>query len=1034
MKTKLFILIFFLFTFAQSAFTQIIFSDDFAKMPSGSNGSPNWNATKGDWVINDGKYYQRSLDYDCGSILPQFINYSFEFTFWFKISKGEVGAGFFFSSESRENTAFSQMLRFDGPTRVLMGYFENGEYAAQKTFHVDLDTSNWNQFQLIVNIEEKIYSIKINDESFGEPVLLRYFTGFTGLQSSGGETKFDNVVIKKISEKKYSSNLLWPKEFALDLQNRIWISNRFFNKIDILDEEGFMVDQVKNNIIQKIGKICVFPNESFIVTDNKINRLHLFNSANEWKKSVGGINEFSEISDLVYNSHLDRLIVLENKNHQFKIFNSNLNSIGTGGRKYLLKPVAVTFANEKLTILDAGDNKIKIFDLKKYEQLKSINLPLGIPKDLTFGQNHLFFILNRKVLKINLNGNVVSTFSGKLLNSFVPSSLEIVNENEILISDFVGNRIVKTNLDLLEPEMKHEFLGENQLKFQWDSIKPTVSNFELAEKYGPKFLKKDQVEKNSHAVIVQKIKPNTIYKVKISPSLETIPSEEVWSKAVTIKSPVPKGEKAVVRFPALCLLFSNIVIEVDSLANQMPSLSKAEIDRIKQQMLDGVLFYWVHSHFNFWVDLDFWVIDKKINKSQLVGPEWWYPPLETVIDSIVTSKGKSIKDYPGVFFLLGEQKYLLDQNRWELSGRGGGFTSGISANNQFGLSWWYVTPANHAAGNNWLMVHEFNHQVDDLFNGNGYSEYWFNHFAPKIENVAQFGEHFDGNSYLMHLIPEAWWFDQNKGEILMVEDYDQDGIPDQDKRLPLDEKRLKSSPKQLDSDRDGISDLKEVMFSNWLTEGQGETYGGNSFFPNLSSVDTDGDGLNDKDDRNPLYSMNDKIKLGTPQIDGVFQQKEWPSFFIFDDKRIRSEISVSWDSTALYFAIELDKYVPFKIQIDGNNNGWFLGADNWLLNFKPENDEYSLKKQIFDASDFINWPQMNSELAKELVVDFKVKKSGEKRIIEIAIFKNEKLGIHLEKSKLLGFNIGFYCPMDSQNHKRYITIFEPNRFMKARLE
>ena len=80
---------------------------------------------------------------------------------------------------------------------------------------------------------------------------------------------------------------------------------------------------------------------------------------------------------------------------------------------------------------------------------------------------------------------------------------------------------------------------------------------------------------------------------------------------------------------------------------------------------------------------------------------------------------------------------------------GGGFTWGCdNAQRLCGWSWWAATTADNVCGNDWLMVHEFGHQLDSLFEQSGHPEFWFNHIALREGNIARYSEHFDANAYI----------------------------------------------------------------------------------------------------------------------------------------------------------------------------------------------------------------------------------------------------------------------------------------------
>ena len=55
------------------------------------------------------------------------------------------------------------------------------------------------------------------------------------------------------------------------------------------------------------------------------------------------------------------------------------------------------------------------------------------------------------------------------------------------------------------------------------------------------------------------------------------------------------------------------------------------------------------------------------------------------------------------------------------------------------------------------------------------------------------------------------WLRMSFGKLIVTDDTDNDGVPDDDASVPLDEKRFESDPAKKDTDDDGQSDYDEVM-------------------------------------------------------------------------------------------------------------------------------------------------------------------------------------------------------------------------------
>lgn len=358
---------------------------------------------------------------------------------------------------------------------------------------------------------------------------------------------------------------------------------------------------------------------------------------------------------------------------------------------------------------------------------------------------------------------------------------------------------------------------------------------------------------------------------------------------------------------------------------------------------------------------------------------------------------------------------------------GGGFTMGINPmDNLPGISWWRATPANASSGNDWLVTHEFHHQLDAMFAESGHVEYPFNHFSPQ-EYSGPFGEHYDGNAYILRQLSPADWFLLRWGEPLVFDDLDGDGIPDNAPQLPTDEKRLGSSPLKRDTDNDGLADLEEVLLSNWVIHGTGEDWGAPVHLPDLTKVDTDGDGLGDKDDPYPLYAFDPTVHRHSPTIDAVINQDEWSYFYSIRGETGQGEFFFGWDDDYLYGAARIEPAAVFHLQLDANVDGWFEGRDNLIFRFTPAG---STGEITVDVSVFVcdaqpeRYPYMDKELYPIEGIRLRSNQVDSGYVIEYAIPKNEELGLSLVAGERIGINAGCYF---DETLDRRVTMFEPNR-------
>ncbi|HZY11123.1 MAG TPA: hypothetical protein VFF29_08205, partial [Bacteroidota bacterium] len=674
---------------------------------------------------------------------------------------------------------------------------------------------------------------------------------------------------------------------------------------------------------------------------------------------------------------------------------------------------------------------------KKAKWNNSISYGGGEGRGIGVLNRTIYLSLVNEVRAYDINGTILNRFFGRSMNFILPWHITVDSEQDIYFADFFRGRIVKTTKELLDPTPQVSFPSPTTALIEAKSNQDTPFELIIENKNGTIMKHIQSTGTFIHELRVDGLLPSTTYQYKFTPTLGTIPPMKAFSRHNSfITPPVEKNGKHYSQVRMVALIFANVIDDQDSSKGipEQPLLSNMEIDRIKGQLSDAVKFYWIHSSMNLFLNLEPIVISDRLQRNTLYGQEWWYPPKEEIIKKYLTLHEKQISDYAAILYLTCTQSYDSTFKKYVLAGKGGAFTNGVGTGKGYGISWWDVTKKNHNAGNNWLMVHEFNHQLDDIFLASGYPEYWFNHISPTIGTAGKFGEHFDANAYILQSVPKEEWFDLLYSTHRLTRDTDHDGIPDNDPHLPLDEVRLGSDTTKTDTDDDSISDFQELFFSNWLIEGWGETWGGQPLFPDLQSHDTDNDNIPDGKDILPCSPIPSSIRRGSLMIDGAIPKTEDLKFYDFHDDRINATIYAAWQDSMLSFVFELDRDVSIKLMLDANSDGWFLGRDNFLITLSSRGDSLLHSQvQIFNCTQPNRWPFMDQTLSNQIRLESSLKKIGSKNVITLNIPKNDLLGLSLTPNEQIGLLIGFLCPFDDDQNRRYLTIFEPNRFIGLHL-
>ncbi len=335
-----------------------------------------------------------------------------------------------------------------------------------------------------------------------------------------------------------------------------------------------------------------------------------------------------------------------------------------------------------------------------------------------------------------------------------------------------------------------------------------------------------------------------------------------------------------------------------------------QVEQCRNGIELGRLFYWRNSLARFNVDLDWMIVDT-------AAPENGGPTYDH-IEADLEARGVRPGDYDGVIAIgVG------------FKGNWGGFDilDGTAAcmgggGADVGLTTYPEDDPDTGYGWAWIFAHEYQHAVDlvtannagrpDMLHAHPYTD----RMEPFFRGNYQGGEHWDWIACTLRNFDG--WMDLKgvRNEFLECEDADGDGFPDDDPRLPMDEKRFGSDPTKPDTDGDGLDDLGE------FTAGR---YRGSD----PRNPDTDGDGLLDGEDPYPLVAIAPELAYlpaGTPKdilLDSVFVRNDPGGDIV---------VYGGWNEDALFLRIVGPR--PFKahLKIDGSaKNGFWEGGDTYVM-------------------------------------------------------------------------------------------------------
>lgn len=458
-------------------------------------------------------------------------------------------------------------------------------------------------------------------------------------------------------------------------------------------------------------------------------------------------------------------------------------------------------------------------------------------------------------------------------------------------------------------------------------------------------------------------------------------AERPWRREYAVSTQAGKREKTILHLPVKVLLMPNVVnVESGVDAPFPPKMSAADIQKLRDDYATSTRFLWVASGMRLWVDYHIQVDERWLRwgpePANATGPykglpvSRSYPGVDfaapgggdfTIFDpkDPLTTKRSPIveaRPYSAQVEQAFPRRWNKETKRWDFYTSGGGtlgldsFPEGIPGRSQ------YLGGGDTA----WLATHEVHHQLEShgtfSLSDREDDRIVFDHPAPRKRVIApngtvtenawstngRHGEHWDVIGFWDRQLTDAQWLRMFFGYTTTTKDGDEDGFPDADPRLPLDEKRFGSNISKPRSDG-RMNDLEKAMLSNWAPGPLQATWirpPDQAVRPAPLKADSDGDGIPDVEDAYPLHPWTPLIMPQRAAIDG--DPSEWADVAPaaqFEKGGLKFTFKQSHDEQAYYGYYEV--HGPWR-RIDGT----FDGEGNGVYS-----EEGVLGFQVTDAGD-----------------------------------------------------------------------------------
>ncbi len=749
------------------------------------------------------------------------------------------------------------------------------------------------------------------------------------------------------------------------------------------------------------------------------------------------------------------IIVSDTAKGEFVVFNSKGKWLIFGGKGdrpgLFIDPRGMAVVGDLLFVADSGNGRIQAFRIAPIRDIALVTErtigDLNDPRDVVAVGDRLAVLDsgNGRIRLYSATGDLITETTLPVLDALRnPSAIAIGARDTLLIADTGNDRLLQLPATLEVPARPAVLeVHDTGAHIRWDS--PRAGKAELRHHLADAGTpyptdSEDDVPVSSggqrHEVTINGLEPGTRYLFRVTfPGLTVVPGPARSRLYAFTTLPVPRL-KTFVRLPVAVLVYLNVVntSSVTPDAPPQPLEGDPRLQYYKDQVARGVFFYWLNSRMNLWLDCEFFVVPEKreVPDSEFV---YWPLPFDSDWDKALAAKGKKRGDYAMLVEIVGERRWNKDTKQYTYKTTGGG-TWGIDfpapgdpARSRFG----------GGGDTAWLFTHETHHAVDSIFEHSGYEEYLFNHPSPSIDSARKTGEHWDCNAYILRHWSARQYQSCAYGDIQTVVDGDQDGIPDDENWLPLDEARFGSTPLAVESCGCGMSDMEAALTRIWVNDTLPAPPDVHARYldPDPMNPDMDGDGLPNALDPYPLYAANTRIRRVTPGIDGHISGGEWEAWHTvagadaaagFDAK-----VYAHWDADALYFAFDLSRPIAqLYAQMDAGDDGWYVGGDNYYIPIRIADGKAALDAaglHIVDASDPDQWPHDVREKLGPAEFTVAGSAAGPRYHIEVRIPRQDNTGLTLHPGQRVG--VGFYFLVHEPDG--WISAFEPYALFEMEL-
>lgn len=733
-----------------------------------------------------------------------------------------------------------------------------------------------------------------------------------------------------------------PYGLAMDPQGHFLVSCRGSHSIVVMDHTGQRIRQWGAERLQNPGGLCVTSSGHVLVANTGKNELVRFDQDGRFVAAVGGLAAPEDVAvgsnGLVYvaDTGHGRIAVFDDK-LQKQVF--SIEQVGQPPLKFK-RPVSVGVAGGTLAVADAGASKVIVIPLpgsaEDLAKARAVSLDVPSPHAAAIGLGgRIFAATDTEVRSFTAQGQSLGTFGAKALRVtvsqlFQPGGLAVDATGNLLVIDQHTGRVLTTNAELLDPipQVKLDKDSPTTAQIEWTTptAQPTVVEFGKTDDYGRRF--EDGKPVTRHKVALKDLTPATCYHYRIGKLLAMTPESapprpgfslthqkkhyrRLFAGAVSgdetfVTLPEP-GKTDWASLPVIVLVYRNVRFPArDGVRPPNRKLDDSDVALLKSELEKYRLWLWRHTACKLNLAFTYVVVDEERDHEHL--GDVTRPVFEDIFRGI-KAQGKDLHAFWNVIVVGTHGWYAL-------------YLAGQAAGTEYELASCYTSFGHgQKPGWYWFPLHEHGHLIHSIFMNSGLSSFAYPD-APWTMS-GQFGEDFSFMGKNYRLQPRRSFLTLRSTTISQSIDANGNGVPDDDPRVPMDEKRFGWQASQ------GGDCLKRLMAGLRLPGYPGGT-------------DTDFEGKVHLLNEGEPYWIDRTVPRAKVVLDGRIAGKEWKELYSVPNlttppeaRGLKAKLYAAWDEQNYYFAIKSNRPVSAGFDLDAANDGWFHGRDNLRFSVRP---------------------------------------------------------------------------------------------------